>query len=207
MAKSENIQKAFELAKAQYAELGVDVEEAMKKLEKFPISLHCWQADDVGGFESPDAGLSGGIQATGNYPGKARNIVEHRKDVEKAMDLIPGKQRLNLHAIYGDFKGEVVDRDQIETRHFQSWIDWAKELGIGIDFNCTAFSHPKADDNFTLSHKNQGNQRFLDRTYQKMQEDRCGYGKTTWDSQHSQYMDPGWFERYTSGQVYSPGIA
>ena len=92
MAKSENIQKAFELAKAQYAELGVDVEEAMKKLENFQISLHCWQADDVGGFESPDAALSGGIQATGNYPGKARNIAEHRMDVEKAMNLIPGKQ-------------------------------------------------------------------------------------------------------------------
>jgi L-rhamnose isomerase len=154
MAKSENIKKAFELAKAQYAELGVDVGQAMKKLEDFQISLHCWQADDVGGFESPEAGLSGGIQATGNYPGKARNIVEHRKDVEKAMDLIPGKQRLNLHAIYGDFKGEKVDRDQIETRHFQSWIDWAKGLDIGLDFNCTIFSHPKADSNFTLSNKN-----------------------------------------------------
>lgn len=154
MAKSENIQKAFELAKAQYAELGVDVEDAMKKLENFPISLHCWQADDVGGFESSDTELSGGIQATGNYPGKARNIEEHRMDVEKSMDLIPGKQRLNLHAIYGDFKGEQVDRDQIETKHFQSWIDWAKELGIGMDFNCTCFSHPKADDNLTLSHKN-----------------------------------------------------
>ena len=156
MAKSENIQKAFELAKAQYAELGVDVEDALKKLENFPISLHCWQADDVGGFESSGTELSGGIQATGNYPGKARNIEEHRMDVEKSMDLIPGKQRLNLHAIYGDFKGEVVDRDQIETKHFQSWIDWAKELGIGMDFNCTCFSHPKADDNFTLSHKNKG---------------------------------------------------
>jgi L-rhamnose isomerase len=154
MAKSENIQKAFELAKAQYAELGVDVEAAMKQLENFHISLHCWQADDVGGFESPDAGLTGGIQATGNYPGKARNIAEHRMDVEKAMALIPGRQRLNLHAIYGDFKGEKVDRDQIETRHFQSWIDWARDLGIGMDFNCTAFSHPKADDNLTLSHKN-----------------------------------------------------
>jgi L-rhamnose isomerase len=154
MVTSENIQKAFELAKAQYAELGVDVEAAMKQLENFHISLHCWQADDVGGFESPDAGLSGGIQATGNYPGKARNMAEHRMDVEKAMSLIPGRQRLNLHAIYGDFKGEKVDRDQIETRHFQSWIDWAGDLGIGMDFNCTAFSHPKADDNLTLSHKN-----------------------------------------------------
>ena len=154
MAKSENIRKAFELAKAQYAELGVDVEAALKQLENFHISLHCWQADDVGGFESPDTELSGGIQATGNYPGKARNIDEHRMDVEKAMALLPGKQRLNLHAIYGDFKGEKVDRDQIETRHFQSWIDWARDLGIGMDFNCTAFSHPMADDNLTLSHKN-----------------------------------------------------
>jgi L-rhamnose isomerase len=116
--------------------------------------MHCWQADDVGGFEAPDAELSGGIQATGNYPGKASNIKEHRADIEKAMALIPGKQRLNLHAIYGDFKGETVDRDQIEARHFQSWIDWAKEQGIGLDFNCTIFSHPKAESNFTLSNKN-----------------------------------------------------
>jgi L-rhamnose isomerase len=154
MIKSETIQKAYELAKAQYSELGVDAEEAMKKLDNFPISLHCWQADDVGGFETADATLSGGgIQATGNYPGKARNIEEHRADVEKAMSLMPGKQRLSLHAIYGDFKGERVDRDAIEPRHFQSWIDWAKGLGIGIDFNCTLFSHPKASDNLTLSHK------------------------------------------------------
>ena len=154
MAKSENIQKAFELAKAQYAELGVDVEDAMKKLENYPISLHCWQADDVGGFETAGSELSGGIQATGNYPGKARNIAEHRMDVEKSMDLIPGKQRLNLHAFYGDFKGEMVDRDQIETKHFLSWIEWAREQGIGMDFNCSCFSHPKAEDNLTLSHKN-----------------------------------------------------
>jgi L-rhamnose isomerase len=154
MAKSENIQKAFELAKAQYAEIGVDVEAAMKKLEKYPISLHCWQADDVGGFESADSELSGGIQATGNYPGKARNIEEHRMDIEKSLSLIPGKQRLNLHAFYGDYQGEVVDRDQISTKQFLSWIDWAKELGIGMDFNCSCFSHPNAEDNLTLSHKN-----------------------------------------------------
>jgi L-rhamnose isomerase len=154
MVKAEFVKKAFEIAKAQYAETGVDVEAAMKKLDNFPISLHCWQADDVGGFETADASLSGGgIQATGNYPGKARNIEEHRKDVEKAMSLMPGKQRLSLHAIYGDFRGERVDRDRIETRHFQSWIDWAKALGIGIDFNCTLFSHPKAADNLTLAHK------------------------------------------------------
>ncbi len=157
MAKAENIQKAYELAKEQYAELGVDVEDALKKLEDFPISLHCWQADDVGGFETPDAELSGGgIQATGNYPGKARNIEEHRMDIEKSMSLIPGKQRLNMHAFYGDFKGEVVDRDQIETKHFDSWIDWAKDMGIGMDFNCSCFSHPNAADNMTLAHKDQG---------------------------------------------------
>lgn len=157
MNKSENIKKAFEAAKEQYAEIGVDVETAMNKLDDFPISLHCWQADDVGGFETPDSSLSGGgIQATGNYPGKATNIPEHRMDLEKSMSLIPGKQRLNLHAIYGDFQGKFVDRDQIEVKHFQSWIDWARDQGIGMDFNCSVFSHPKASDDLTLSHKDKG---------------------------------------------------
>jgi L-rhamnose isomerase len=157
MTKSERISKAFEMARDQYAEIGVDLEKAMDSLDHFPISLHCWQADDVGGFETPDSELSGGgIQATGNYPGKARNLAEHRMDVEKAMSLLPGKQRLNLHAIYGDFKGEFVDRDAIEIKHFQSWVDWARGLGIGMDFNCTIFSHPKAEDNYTLSHKDKG---------------------------------------------------
>jgi L-rhamnose isomerase len=157
MNKSENIKRSFDLARSRYAEIGVDVEDAMKKLDRFPISMHCWQADDVGGFETPDSELSGGgIQATGNYPGKAGNIDEHRMDVEKAMSLLPGKQRLNLHAIYGDFSGEFVDRDQIETKHYQSWIDWAKGLGIGLDFNCTVFSHEKVADNLSLSHKDKG---------------------------------------------------
>ena len=154
MNKQEKIKQAFEAAKEQYAGIGVDVDAAMDRLDGFPISLHCWQADDVGGFETEDAALSGGgIQATGNYPGKARNISEHRMDIEKSMALLPGKQRLNLHAIYGDFQGEKVDRDEIETKHFQSWIDWAKDLGIGMDFNCTTFSHPKAADDLTISHK------------------------------------------------------
>ncbi len=161
MSKSDTITKAFEAAKEQYAQIGVNVEDAMNKLDHFPISLHCWQADDVGGFETPDSTLSGGgIQATGNYPGKARNIVEHRMDIEKSMDLLPGKQRLNLHAIYGDFQGKFVDRDQIELKHFQSWIDWAKELKIGMDFNCSMFSHPKASDDLTISHKNKGIRNF-----------------------------------------------
>ena len=127
MSKSENITQAFKKAKEQYEAIGVDVDKAMAALDKFPISLHCWQADDVTGFETREGGLTGGIQATGNYPGKARNISEHRMDLEKAMSLLPGKQRLNLHAIYGDFQGEVVDRDEIEPKHFESWIDWAKE--------------------------------------------------------------------------------
>jgi len=115
----------------------------------------------VGGFETPGAELGGGgIQVTGNYPGKARNLTEMRADLEKVMSLLPGKQRLNLHAIYGDFGGERVDRDQIEVKHFQSWIDWAKANQIGLDFNCTCFSHPKADDGFTLSSKNAENRRF-----------------------------------------------
>ncbi len=150
----ENLNKAYELAKEQYANLGVDTDEVLKKMEKVQISLHCWQADDVGGFEPTPEGLSGGIQATGNYPGKARNINELRMDIEKSMSLLPGKQRFNLHAFYGDFKGKSVDRNQITTEHFQSWIDWAKKLGIGMDFNCTCFSHPKAADGFTLSSKN-----------------------------------------------------
>ncbi len=154
MSKSKIIEQAFEAAKAQYSELGVDAERAMDLLDTFPISLHCWQADDVGGFETPDAALQGGgIQATGNYPGKAGNIDELRMDIEKAMSLLPGTQRLNLHAIYGDFRGKKVDRNQIEPQHFQSWIDWAKGMGTGMDFNCTVFSHPKAADNLTLSHK------------------------------------------------------
>jgi L-rhamnose isomerase len=157
MNKETNVTRAYEEARARYAEIGVDTERAMDKLDRFPISLHCWQADDVGGFETADSSLDGGgIQATGNYPGKARNIEEHRMDLEKVMELLPGKQRLNLHAIYGDFNGIFVDRDRIETKHFQSWIDWARELQIGMDFNCSMFSHPKAADNMTLAHKDKG---------------------------------------------------
>lgn len=157
----ERIKKAYDLAKQEYAEMGVDTDQALQKLDEVAISLHCWQTDDVGGFETPGAELGGGgIQVTGNYPGKARNLTEMRADLEKVMSLLPGKQRLNLHAIYGDFGGERVDRDQIEVKHFQSWIDWAKANQIGLDFNCTCFSHPKADDGFTLSSKNAENRRF-----------------------------------------------
>jgi L-rhamnose isomerase len=146
------IAAAYEAAKDRYAAMGVDVESAIRNLESIPVSLHCWQGDDVGGFETAGALLSGGgIQATGNYPGKARNIGELRSDLEKAYSLIPGKHRLNLHASYLDNGGQFVDRTEIEPRHFQSWIDWAKANGLGMDFNPTYFSHPKAADNFTLT--------------------------------------------------------
>jgi len=151
MTKTANIQKAYEIAKEQYAEMGIDTNLVLDKLNKTAISMHCWQADDVAGFENPDAGLSGGIQATGNYPGKARTIKQAKQDYEKAMSLLPGKQRLSLHAIYGDFSTGKVDRDKIEPKHFKTWVDWAKDLDIGLDFNCTLFSHAKTDSGFTLA--------------------------------------------------------
>jgi L-rhamnose isomerase len=153
--KKELIKKAYQLAKDQYAELGIDTDKVLAELDKIVISLHCWQTDDVGGFEREGAELGGGgIQATGNFPGKARNIEEMRADLDKVMSLLPGKQRLNLHASYGEFGGKQVDRDQIEVKHYQGWIKWAKKRKIGLDFNCTCFSHPLADDGFTLSSKN-----------------------------------------------------
>ena len=144
--KQEQILKAYENAQARYAEIGVDTEAALKALQNISLSLHCWQTDDVSGFENPDGQLSGGIQATGNYPGKARNIDEVRADLLKAKSLIPGHHRVSLHAIYGDFKGEKIDRNQIEPEHFQSWIDWAKANDLKLDFNSTSFSHPQSGD-------------------------------------------------------------
>jgi len=161
MSKNELIKKAYAIAKEQYANIGVDTDKAMEQLEKVKISLHCWQADDVAGFETPDAELGGGgIQVTGNYPGKAKTIAQLRQDIEKVLSLVPGSQRINIHAIYGDFENEKVDRDQIEIKHFQSWIDWAKKNNLGIDFNPTCFSHPFADDGFTLSSKNETYRKF-----------------------------------------------
>jgi L-rhamnose isomerase len=155
--KEEMIQQAYQTAKERYAEVGVDVEAALRKLATIPVSMHCWQGDDVGGFETAGAELSGGgIQATGNYPGKARTIEELRGDIEKALSVIPGHHRLNLHASYLDNGGQFVDRDAIEPKHFQSWIDWAKANKLGMDFNPTYFSHAKAADGFTLSHPDKG---------------------------------------------------
>jgi L-rhamnose isomerase len=159
--KQGNIAPAYRIAKEEYAERGIDVDAAIKRLETIPVSLHCWQGDDVGGFETPGAELSGGgIQATGNYPGKARTIEELRSDIEKALSLIPGRHRLNLHACYLDNGGAFVDRNEIQLRHFQSWIDWAKLNKLGMDFNPTYFSHKKAADGFTLSHADKSIRQF-----------------------------------------------
>lgn len=159
--KKEYIEKHYSIAKEQYASIGIDTDAVVAQMDNLAISLHCWQTDDVGGFEKADAVLGGGgIQATGNFPGKARTIVQMRADLEKIFSLLPGKQRLSLHAIYGEFGGKKVDRDQIETRHFQGWIDWAKQKGVGLDFNCTCFSHPLADDGFTLSAKDEKVRKF-----------------------------------------------
>ena len=158
--KDLQINQAYEYAKARYADLGIDVEKAVDQLDKISISLHCWQADDVKGFENKEGDLTGGIQATGNYPGSSRSVDELRKDIEEVLTLLPGKHRLNLHAIYGDFGEEFVDRDQIEPKHFQSWIDWAKKVGIKLDFNSTFFSHPKSESGFTLSSPDKAIQSF-----------------------------------------------
>jgi L-rhamnose isomerase len=151
----------YSFARQRYAALEVDTEAALTTLEKTPISLHCWQGDDVGGFEKPNAVLSGGgIQATGNYPGKARTIDELRADFEKALSLVPGKHRINLHACYADLGGKKVERNAYSVEHFQSWIDWAKAKGLGMDFNPTCFAHPLADGGFTLSHPDAAIRRF-----------------------------------------------
>ena len=177
MNKSEIILKSYELAKDQYAGIGVDTEDVLRKLEQVSISLHCWQTDDVTGFENPDATLSGGIQATGNYPGKARTIEEARADLEKVYSLLPGRHRLSLHAIYGDFRNGKAERDKIEPKHFESWVNWAKERGIGLDFNCTMFSHPNADSGFTLSHPDAGIRKFWIDHVQKCREISAYMGK------------------------------
>ncbi len=144
----------YEIAKKDYEKWGINVERALEILRGIKISIHCWQGDDVTGFEFNNQSLSGGIAVTGNYPGKARNAEELRKDLDKALSLIPGKHKINLHAIYAETDGKFVDRDSIEPEHFANWVKWAKENGLGLDFNPTIFSHEKATDNLTLSSPN-----------------------------------------------------
>ena len=142
--KTQLIEEAYRIARERYAAVGVDTDEALEKLQRVSLSLHCWQADDVTGFENRGGELTGGIQATGNYPGKARNVEELRADILKAASYIPGTHRLNLHEIYGEFGGEKVDRNEVEVKHFAGWIEWARAHGMKLDFNSTSFSHPKS---------------------------------------------------------------
>jgi len=154
------IEKAYSIAKEIYADLGVNTDTAISKLSKIPVSLHCWQGDDVSGFENSDAGLDGGIMATGNYPGKARNAEQLRGDLEKAYSLIPGRHRLNLHSIYAETGGKKIERNELKAKHFSRWIDWAKQNKLGLDFNPSFFSHPKASSGFTLASLDKGIRKF-----------------------------------------------
>jgi len=158
--RSKKVSASYELACDRYAGLGIDVDAALSSLSKIPISLHCWQGDDVGGFEHFGESLGGGLAVTGNYPGKARTPDELRRDLEKALTFIPGRHRLNLHAFYGEFGGKKVDRDAIAPEHFKNWISWCQENGLGLDFNPTCFSHPKAADGFTLAHPDRNIRKF-----------------------------------------------
>ena len=150
MKKETSIKQAYDMAVERYAAIGVNVKEAIKQLRDISLSLHCWQTDDVTGFENQNGSLTGGIQVTGNYPGRARTIDEVRADILKATSLIAGKHRLSLHEIYGDFQGKKVDRNEVEPVHFKSWMEWAKENDMKLDFNSTSFSHPKSG-NLTLA--------------------------------------------------------
>ena len=149
----------YEEAKKLYAGIGIDTDEAIKRLSEISLSIHCWQGDDVGGFEASGE-LTGGIQATGNYPGKARNMEELMADIDKTLSLVGGKHRINLHAIYADYSDGVVSRDKLEPKHFDKWIEFAKERGLGLDINPTLFSHPLAADGLTLSHPDETVRRF-----------------------------------------------
>lgn len=156
---SQSIEQAWQLAKQRFAEINVNAEGALELLDTLPVSMHCWQGDDVAGFENTGASLTGGIQATGNYPGKAHNAGELRADLEQAFSLIPGPKRLNLHAIYLEADGKV-ERNEIEPKHFAGWVNWAREHHLGLDFNPTCFSHPLSADGFTLSHADDGIRQF-----------------------------------------------
>jgi L-rhamnose isomerase len=178
MNTPKKIAASYKLARERYAALGVDTDKVRQALAKVPISLHCWQGDDVGGFESFGGELGGGLAVTGNYPGKARTPNELRADAEMAFSLIPGRHRFNLHAFYREFpQGERVGRDEIEPQHFKTWIDWAKSIGIGLDFNPTCFSHPQAASGFTLSDSNKAVRQFWIRHCQASREIGAAMGR------------------------------
>ncbi|NTV81931.1 MAG: L-rhamnose isomerase, partial [Candidatus Aminicenantes bacterium] len=155
------VEKAYASARDRYAERGVDAEKALARLQAISLSLHCWQGDDVGGFEKRAEGLAGsGLQVTGGAPGKARDVDELRADIAQAFALIPGRHRVNLHAMYGEFGGKAVDRDAMEPEHFRGWEEWTRRLGLKIDFNATLFAHPKAASGYTLSSRENGTRKF-----------------------------------------------
>jgi L-rhamnose isomerase len=160
MTAVKQIEAAYKLARQRFADQGVDTENVLRRLAKIPLSLHCWQGDDVGGFENAGGTLGGGLAVTGNYPGKARNPDELRADLEKVFELLPGTHRLNLHAFYAESGGRRIERNEVDPSHFKNWIGWAKTQKLGLDFNPTFFSHPKAADGFTLSHRDQGIRQF-----------------------------------------------
>ena len=207
MTKDSLIQQAFEVAAERYAAVGVDVRKALEDMKKISLSLHCWQADDVSGFENQGGSLTGGIQVTGNYPGRARTIDELRRDVLKAKSYIPGNHRLSLHEIYGDFQGEKVDRDEVEPHHFESWIQWAKENDFKLDFNSTSFSHPKSGDltlanpsddirNFWIEHTKRC--RWISDEMGKAQNDPCMMNLWIHDGSEAKLFGIG-LESYTVG--------
>ncbi|NOR15324.1 MAG: L-rhamnose isomerase [Candidatus Aminicenantes bacterium] len=168
MAKPDDIKARYRFAQESYFQLGVETEAALDRLNEFSISLHCWQGDDVGGFEPKREGLEGsGIQVTGNYPGKARSLQELQSDLQQVYALVPGSHRLNLHAMYGDFGGRPVERDQISQEHFKIWVEWAKDQGLGLDFNATCFAHPLASSGYTLASKDEKIRSFWIRHVQK----------------------------------------
>ena len=178
----DKIERYYSNANNQYLEFGIDTDKILSQLKEIQVSIPCWQGDDVGGFERPNAEISGGgIQATGNYPGKARTIRELQEDLRKALSLIPGTHRINLHASYGDFGEKFVDRSEINPEYFQSWIDWAKNINIKLDFNCTLFSHPRADAGFTLSSKSKDIREFWIEHVKRCREISAEMGKQLGD--------------------------
>lgn len=202
------VEKHFELAREQYAELGVDVDSALHALQRVSLSLHCWQGDDVGGFETPDAELSGGgIQTTGNYPGKARNPEELRSDLDMAFSQIPGKHKLNLHSIYGEFGGKRIDRDAFDIEHFSGWLDWAKAAKRGLDFNASCFSHPNAADGFTLSHPNADIRNFWKNHVNRCREISAEFGRATGiTSVHNLWIPDGTKDTTVDRRVYRENL-
>ena len=177
MRTTKNIEQAYRLAKERYAALGVDTDKAIKQLASIPISIHCWQGDDVGGFENAGQALGGGLAVTGNYPGKARTPSELRADFEQALSVIPGRHRFNLHACYAEMNGRKVDRDELGVEQFKNWIAWAKTIRIGLDFNPTFFAHPKAAGGVTLTSADKGTRRFWIEHGIRSREIGAGIGK------------------------------